>query len=432
MGLKNLTPFLLFVLLVSSSLSSYLLAQPAPSRGSDSKAASNANSKPISEVSISDLATKLGFDVEKLESIDQKFTQLVKQEQLIGCSAMIFRKDQDVYFGTWGYQNQRQEIPVDRKTIFRIYSMSKPVISVAAMQLVESGKLDLDAPVSQYLPEFAELKVLEKENGKSVEVPPRHPMTTRDLLRHTSGLTYGFFGNTEVDQRYRQAGVLMTDLNLKSTIDKLAKIPLLHHPSTQFHYSASTDVLGRIIEVVSGEPLDQYLQKNIFQPLDMSDTFFTVPKEKQDRLAQLYQPNNNRKLTPASPLQSFRFVNEDNEFFSGGGGLCSTVDDYCRFCQMLLNQGELAGKTVVKKETVKQMFTNQLVKIDRPPGRQFQFGLGFRISPQGDYGWGGAAGTRFWVNPDKQTAVIFMTQIMPFGSRKYGEIVRDAAYSALR
>jgi len=420
-----------FVLIALGCSGTFTLAQSTTVPDSKPKKTAP-KTEPISEVRISEQAQKLGFDVKKLESIDRKFSQLVKEEKIVGCSAIILRQDEDVYFGKWGYQNRRQEIPVDRKTIFRIYSMTKPVVSVSAMQLVEAGKLDLDAPVSQYLPEFADLRVLEKKDGKSVEVPPRKKMTTRDLLRHTSGLSYGFFGNTEVDQRYRRAGVLMTDQNLKSTIDKLAKIPLLHHPATQFHYSASTDVLGRVIEVVSGQTLAQYMESNIFKPLEMTDTCFTVPSEKQDRFAQLYKPGNKSKLTPANPMQSFRFVDQNNEFFSGGGGLCSTVDDYCKFCQMLLNKGELSGKTVIQEETVRQMFTNQLVKIDRPPGRQFQFGLGFRISPQGDYGWGGAAGTRFWVNPEKQTAIIFMIQIMPYGNRKYGDIVRDTAYSALR
>lgn len=392
----------------------------------------NQRNQSASRVEISKEAEELGFDIKKLESIDRKLSKLLKDEKLVGCSALILRNDQNVYFGKWGFQNRRKETPVDRNTIFRIYSMTKPVVSVAAMQLVESGRLELDAPVSQYLPEFKDLKVLETKNGKSAEVPPRRSMTVRDLLRHTSGLSYGFFGNTKVDQQYRRAGVLITDLNLKSTVNKLASIPLLHHPASQFHYSASTDVLGRVIEVVSGQSLAEYLHTHIFVPLEMTDTYFTVPKAKQDRLAQLYKPGTQSKLTPASPLQSIRFVDEDNQFFSGGGGLCSTVDDYCRFCQMLLNEGQLSGKKVVENTTIQQMFTNQLVDIERSPGRSFQFGLGFRISPQGDYGWGGAAGTRFWVNPDKQTAVIFMTQIMPYGNRNYGEMIRDTVYSAIR
>ncbi len=383
------------------------------------------------DVQISNQAAELGFDIKKLESIDRKIDQLIKSEKVVGCSALILKEGKEVYFGKWGYQNKRKKIPLDRNTIFRIYSMTKPITSIAAMQLVEQGKLDLDKPIATYLPEFADLKVLETQDGKSVEVPPKRIMTTRDLMRHTSGLTYGFFGNTAVDRRYRRSGVMITERTIKSTVEKLAQIPLLHHPGTRFHYSASTDVLGRVIEVTSGQEFDEYLNENVFEPLGMTDTFFSVPTAKQDRFAQLYRPGINGKLIPASPIQSLRFYNQDNAYFSGGGGLCSTVDDYLKFCKMLLNKGELDGARIVKAETINEMFTNQLAKIERPPGRQFEFGLGFRKFPQGDFGWGGAAGTRFWVNPTKQTAVIFMMQIMPV-KKSYGEIVRDATYSALR
>ncbi|MFT5302679.1 MAG: CubicO group peptidase (beta-lactamase class C family) [Mariniblastus sp.] len=388
---------------------------------------------PVSEIeaanfTVSDQAKRIGFDVKKLNSIDRKLTTQQKKNEFVGCSALVYCDGEIVCYGEWGFQNQRKSIPVNRDTIFRIYSMSKPITSVAAMQLVERGKLDLDKPVETYLPEFANLKVLD---GKR-EVAVKRKMTTRDLMRHTSGLTYGFFGDTAVDKQYRGAGVLVTDLNLSTTVNKLAKIPLLYHPGTQFHYSASTDVLGRVVEVVSGQLLDEYLDKNVFTPLGMEDTFFSVPSEKQKRFAELYKPDGKGGLSPASPLQSIRFYNPGNQYFSGGGGLCSTIDDYLRFSKMLIGQGTANGNQILKPETLKQMFTNQLVDIERPAGRQFKFGLGFRIFPTGDYGWGGAAGTRFWVNPDKKMAILFMTQIMPYGSRGLGESVKDAVYSALR
>ena len=403
--------------------------------GADSQAAARpaeVANQSDSHVLISDKAKELGFDPKKLASIDRKLTKLVSDGKVFGCSALIYRKGEEIYFGKWGYQNQRRQIPLDRDTIFRIYSMSKPITSIAAMQLAEQGKLDIDAPVTQYLPEFANLKVLERRNGQSVEVEPKRKMTTRDLLRHTSGLTYGFFGNTPVDQKYRRAGVLVTDLTLRSTVSKLASIPLLHHPATKFHYSASTDVLGRVIEVASEKTFNDYLKANVFQPMDMNDTFFSVPTAKQDRFSQLYKPDSGGKLIPASPLSSIRFVNEANEFYSGGGGLCSTVDDYLTFCKMLLEKGKGGNQQIVKPETLEEMFKNQLGKIENSPGRQFKFGLGFRVFPQGDYGWGGAAGTRFWVHPKKDMAIIFMMQIMPNSGRKYGELVRDAAYAAMR
>jgi len=197
--------------------------------------------KPVSNVEISARASKLGFNPKKLNLIDRKISKLVKDGKVLGCSALIYRKGEEVYFGAWGNRNQRKQIPIERDTIFRIYSMSKPVTSVAAMQLVEQGKLDLNAPVSDYLPEFENLKVLEQRRGVSTQVMPKRKMKVLDLLRHTSGLSYGFFGSTPVDKLYLKAGVLMTDWNLQSTVTKLGKIPLLYHPGTQFHYGASTD-----------------------------------------------------------------------------------------------------------------------------------------------------------------------------------------------
>ena len=392
---------------------------------------SNSETGAVAESQVSERAEELGFDLRKLTSIDRNMSAKARNGELVGCSALVFRKGEEVYFGQWGFQNQRRELPIKRDTIFRIYSMSKPITSIAAMQLVEQGKLDLDEPITTYLPEFADLKVLQDQRD-SVEVAAKRRMTTRDLMRHTSGLTYGFFGNTKVDQQYRNKGVLITDLNLKSTVSKLAGIPLLNHPGTRFHYSASTDVLGRVIEVVSDQPFDDYLKTNIFEPLEMTDTFFSVPTEKQDRFAQLYRPDKKGKLAVANPISSIRFYDQNNAFFSGGGGLCSTIDDYLKFCKMLLANGTVQDKRIIKAETIKQVFSNQLIEIEQPPGRNFKFGLGFRIFPQGDYGWGGAAGTRFWVNPEKELAIIYMTQIMPYGRRKLGESVREAVYSSLR
>jgi CubicO group peptidase (beta-lactamase class C family) len=383
-------------------------------------------------VAISPNAAELGFDSQKLKKIDRKFSGLLKSKKIVGVSAFIARKGEEVFYGHWGFQDREKSIPLDRKSIVRIYSMTKPITSVAAMQLVESGKLELDAPVSKYLPEFKELKVLEGKGETAKKVEPKRTMTVRDLLRHTSGLTYGFFGNSDVDKEYRKLGVLMTDIKIKTTVKKLGSIPLLYHPGSQFHYSVSTDVLGRVIEVASEKKLDDYFRKNIFEPLGMSDTFFSVPKAKQDRLMQLYANRRGKPIEPASAMNSVRYLNERNKFFSGGGGLCSTVDDYFAFSQMLLNKGTLNGKRIIGEVSVNEMFTNQLAEIERSPGKQFEFGLGLRRFPKGDYGWGGAAGTKFWVHPEKETVIIYMIQMMPDEGQKHHEIVRGAAYSALR
>lgn len=382
-------------------------------------------------VSIAENAEELGFNVKKLESIDKSYSRLLKSKKIVGVSALISRKGKEVFYGQWGFQDREKAIPLNRQSIVRIYSMTKPITSVAVMQLVEQGKIELDVPVSKYLPEFADLKVLDGTEVEVKEVKPRRPMTTRDLLRHTSGLTYGFFGNTEVDKQYRKVGLLVTDINIKATVKKLSKIPLQNHPGDRFHYSVSADVLGRLVEVVSGEKLNDYFASKIFEPLGMVDTFFSVPIEKQDRLMQLYQIQKG-KIDIGAWHNSIRYLSVNNKFFSGGGGLCSTVDDYLAFSQMLLDGGTSGENRIINEDSIKQMFTNQLSEIDTPPARRFKFGLGFRCFPKGDFGWGGAAGTKFWVHPENETVVIYMVQMMPDAGKKYHDIVRDAAYSALR
>ncbi len=368
------------------------------------------------------------IDAEQLKPLDELFAKDIKQGRIVGCQALVCLRNDVCYFKTFGQLDREKEKAMEPDAIFRIYSMSKPITSVAVMILVEEEKIDLDAPVSDYLPEFAELKVLVKDGdaeGGFREAPPEQPMTVRDLLRHTSGLTYGFFGDTEVDQRYRQAGVLGRDRNLQDMVAKLAKIPLLYQPGERFHYSVSTDVLGRVVEVVSQQSFKEFLEQRIFNPLGMKDTFFTVPKDKQLRLAQMYAPNENG-LKPANPLSSWRFVNP-SEFYSGGGGLCSTCHDYLRFCKMMLNEGELDGVRILKPETVRAMTKNQL-----PNSKGFQFGLGVSIDGDGAYGWGGAAGTRFWIDPKNQVIGIFMVQVNPYRGPNYEQQMKRVVSQALR
>lgn len=379
----------------------------------------------------SDIAdpAKLGFDVEVLAEIDELMTEGLEKGEMVGCSAMILKKDQVCYYQHWGQQNREEESPVTRDAIWRIYSMSKPITSVAAMQLVENGKLELDAPVSKYVPEFANLKVLEEQGGEFIEVEPKREMTVRDLFRHSSGLSYGFFGDSEVDKRYLKSGILMTNPDLKSMVEKLGELPLKHHPGDRFEYSASTDVLGYLVEVASEQRFDKYLAENIFQPLSMTDTSFVVPEDKRQRFAEIYRADRRGDLQPSPSRSSLRFVNQDNLFFSGGGGLCCTIDDYKQFCRMLLNDGQLDGNQVISADSLKEMWTNQLGELERKTGF-FKFGLGFSISPEGDYAWGGAAGTRFWVNPEKDLAMIFMVQINPY-RQSFGKEMRKIVYRAL-
>lgn len=357
-------------------------------------------------------AAEAGFDEAGLAALDELFEADVEAGRLVGCLALVARGDDVAYARTFGQRDREAELPMTEDTIFRIYSMSKPITSVAVMMLVERGKLELDAPVAEYLPEFEDVKVL--EDGE--EVAPEQAMTVRDLLRHTSGLTYGFFGNSPIDQRYKRAGILSRQKDLDELSRKLATIPLLHQPGTRWHYSVSTDLLGRLVEVATDQRFGDFLQEQLFAPLGMTDTSFTVPKQEQGRLAQMYRRGGDG-LVPSPPLSSWRFLFE-NEFDSGGGGLCSTAGDYLRFARMLLGEGVLDGVRVLKAETVREMTRDQLEEL---PGRSrgFRFGLGVSIDRKGRYGWGGAAGTRFWVDPRNGEIGLFMVQINPYTAGEY-------------
>ncbi|MDA1014414.1 MAG: serine hydrolase [Planctomycetota bacterium] len=374
---------------------------------------------------IVDVAASAGFDGEKLKGIDELMSAEVKAGRIVGCLALVARGDKVAYLKTWGQRDRKRDQPMKHDTIFRIYSMTKPITSVAVMQLVEQGKLRLDDPVAKYLPELKDLEVIAGENGEKT-VKAERRISVRDLLRHTSGMTYGFFGDSVADKAYRSAGVLVVDPTIEATVKKLGTLPLLYQPGTRWHYSVSTDVLGRLVEVVSKERFDRYLKQHIFDPLEMRDTFFMVPRGKQDRFAEMYRPATGSALTESLPLESIRFLMPANQLFSGGGGLCSTTGDYLRFCRALLNGGVLDGKRILKADTIARMTRNQLDEIS---SGDFQFGLGFAIGAEGEYSWGGAAGTRFWINPKRKLIGLFMIQIKPYGL-KYGERIKQVVYAA--
>ena len=364
---------------------------------------------------------EVGLSAEKLASIDKRITEQIEAGKIAGCQALIFKDGQIGYFKLWGQRDRERDLQMQQDTIFRIYSMTKPITSVAVLQLFEQGKLDLDDPVSEFLPELKDLQV--QDDGDRLR-PAVREMTIRDLLRHTSGMTYGFFGDTEVDKQYRKAGILVTQETIAETVERLATLPLMRDPGERFHYSVSTDVLGRVVEVVSGERFDRYLEKHILQPLGMQDTSFSVPENHLPRLAQLYVPRSGG-LRPAPAVSSRRFVDQDNLYFSGGGGLCSTMADYLKFARMLLNQGELDGQRIIKQETWQEMTRDQLADLPNQRGR-FQFGLGVSIGRRGEFGWGGAAGTRFWVYPKENMIVLFMIQNNP-NRPDFSQMVKSAA-----
>ncbi|MBL4770733.1 MAG: beta-lactamase family protein, partial [Planctomycetes bacterium] len=259
---------------------------------------------------------------ERFAAFDGVLNEAVEGGAVVGHNALIFQDGKVLYYGQSGQRDRAKGLPMERDTIFRIYSMTKPITSLAAMQLVEAGKIKLDEPVATYLPGFADIKLLRK--GKLVD--PRRDMTVRDLMRHTSGLTYGFFGKSAVDKMYLEKGILVTDTSLEDMVSKLVELPLQSKPRLRFHYSVSTDVLARIIEVTSEEEFSAYLSKHIFEPLGMHDTFFTVPKDKLHRFAEMYKPVG-EELEP-SPMRASRHFLRKTGLHSGGGGLCSTIDDY--------------------------------------------------------------------------------------------------------
>lgn len=360
----------------------------------------------------------VGMSSEKLARTKSSVQALIDDEKIAGASIIVARKGKIVLFETFGMMDQKAKKSMRPDTIFRIYSMTKPITSVAAMMLYEQGKLKLDDPISKYIPEFKGLKVY-SESGKHEDQV--NQMSVRDLFRHTSGLTYGYFGNTPVDKMYMARSVLRRKSSLQDMINKLSEIPLLHQPGTKWHYSVSTDVLGYLVQKISGQPLDEFFRQKIFEPLDMKDTAFYVPNEKVNRFAVCYGPRQNRGLRIIDDPTKSQYLTQPL-LFSGGGGLVSTARDYLRFSQMLLNKGQLDGMRLLRSETVEMMTSNQLPdSVKRGQGEGFGLGFSVRLKdgrfPQGEYGWGGAASTHFWISPKDELIVIALSQYMPFSSQ---------------
>jgi CubicO group peptidase (beta-lactamase class C family) len=397
----------------------------------------------------------VGLSSPRLAHIRTLMNQHIADKKMAGAMGLIARRGKIAYQETYGMADIENSKPMQFDTIHRIYSMSKPITSVAVMMLYEEGKFQLNDPLGKYLPEFAKMQVAIEEKdpqtGKPVmkTAPAKRPITVRDLLRHTAGLTYGVFGDTLVDREYRKAGIL-SNPNLADFVTKLAAIPLQYEPGTRWHYSVSVDVLGRLVEVLSGKSFDQFLQERIFTPLEMNDTGFTVPANKVNRLARLYTPTKEGPIKP-SPICNSReeclqkfpdavpSFTQQMGMLSGGGGLVSTAYDYLRFCQMLLNQGQYEGKRLLSRKTVQLMSNDNLGTIPGM-GPGVGFGLGFAVSKApgeagmlgspGEYNWGGAAGTKFWIDPQEELIGIFMIQILP-NTVDYGSEFRVLAYQAI-
>ena len=389
----------------------------------------------------------VGLSSQRLQRIGNAVKLEIKKGNIPGAVVLVARKGKVAYFETFGTRDSDKKSPMGKDAIFRIYSMSKPIVSVAAMILQEEGKLYLADPVSKYLPELGKLNVaVEGADPKTGEpavintVPSRRDMTVQDLLRHTSGMTYGIFGRSGVKSMYLKAGVETNDQTLDEMVAKLGKLPLAYQPGAQWEYSRSTDVLGKVIEVASGMTLDRFIETRILRPLRMESTGFYVKEGKFSRLAEgVKDPRTGR----AQPLLD---VAKLPKFLSGGGGMVATAMDYARFAQMMLNRGQLDGIRIISRKSVELMTADHLGSAISPSsaffGSGYSFGLGFAVRQQtgvsprygspGDFNWGGFAGTYFWVDPKEQLIAVFMIQDMVRGPLNYYiPIVRSMVYQAI-
>jgi CubicO group peptidase (beta-lactamase class C family) len=400
-----------------------------------------------------------GISSERLKQIDANIDQWIKEEQLNGATAIILRNGKIVYYKSFGFANKQQNIPMKKDNIFRIASMTKPIISVAAMMLYEEGKFLLTDPVSKFIPEFKNPVVLDKYNAADTTyttVPAKREITMRDILSQSSGIGYAQIGNATANAIYYKnkinGGIGTPYSTLKEVITRLAKLPLMVQPGEEFYYGLNTDVLGYFIEVISGMPLDKYLQQKIFDPLGMKDTYFFLPKEKQARLVSLYtQQGNQTKLRIQDSLISLNgtfsrdFPKTSNgTYFSGGAGLASTAYDYALFGQMLLNGGELNGKRILSPGTIQLMTSNQigdhLMWGDTNMTRRFGLGFGILTEyaertlmiPAGSYGWDGMFASHYWTDPKNKMVVVFMRNIWPTDHWDYGDRIKPLIYQALK
>ena len=357
-----------------------------------------------------------------IESVYSSVKKLIDDKSIAGATVMISHKGQIIHYDAQGFRDIAEQAPLKKDDIFRIYSMTKPITSVAVLMLAEDGKLDLDAPVAHYLPELANLKVWKPGRNKAVRVP----ITIRHLLTHTAGFTYGFFSATPVDIQYNTDHPLFSTNN-SEMVAKLAQYPLLFQPGKKWHYSVATDVLGHVIERVSGVSLGTFFKTRIFEPLNMVDTDFFISEDDLHRFTSVYKFG----LKPHEPYNTSDFQIPDR-IESGGGGLVSTAQDYMNFCQMLLNGGVFQGERILSEAMVKDMTRNQLPDGVLAYG-YFGFGLGVQIqlsnwgdkAHEGEYGWSGAASTHFWISPTDELIVIALAQRQPFSKALKNAIKAD-------
>jgi CubicO group peptidase (beta-lactamase class C family) len=394
-----------------------------------------------------------GIDTARLGRLRLHFDRYVEDGRLPGWLAVVHR-DAETHIERGGCRDIEAEAPVEEDTLWRIYSMTKPITTVAAMMLWEEGHFELKDPISRWLPEFAEVRVFRGgAMAKVVTEPVLEPLAMWHLLTHTSGLTYGFHHASPVDELYRAAGFEWGSppgMDLEACCAAWAELPLLFQPGTEWNYGVSTDVLGRVIEVISGQPLDEFFAARVLGPLGMVETWFHAPEPEHHRLAALYTPHPETGRATRSPMSDAAM--RPPEFLSGGGGLVSSAADYLRFTRMLLGGGELDGVRLLSPRTVRMMASNHLPghadleAFGRPLFAETTFdgvgfGLGFSVvedpvagrypSSRGEFAWGGAASTAFWVDPAERMVVLFFTQLLPSSTYPIRSQLHQLVHQAL-
>ena len=391
-----------------------------------------------------------GLDAAQLKQIDRHFQGHIDRGTISGALTLVARKGAVAHMSPLGMADADRAKPTALDTIYRIYSMSKPITSVALMQQYERGLMQLDDPVHKYIPAWKDLRVFAGGNHPNyLTNAPERRMTVRDLLSHQSGLTYGFMERTNVDAAYRKLGVGGNG-TLKEMADKLATLPLEFSPGSRWNYSVSTDICGHLVEIISGQPFDQYLQANVFDPLKMEDTSFWVPEAKLPRFAANYSTGASGLELMDDPQAST--YAKSPSFLGGGGGLVSTAGDYYRFCQALLNGGQLDDARVLGRKTIDLMTANHLTSggdllsmatggYSEAPYVGDGFGLGFSVAldpakgqisgSPGEFAWGGAASTAFWIDPKEELVVVFMTQLMAMTPNNFRRELKALVYAAL-
>ena len=381
---------------------------------------------------------------ERLERINRMIQESIDNGWIAGAVGLIARDGKIIYNRSFGVSDIESKLPMKNDAIFRIASQTKAIVSIAAMTLYEEGKFLLDDPVSKYIPEFANPQVIDKFNQKDstyTTIPASREITIRDLFTHTSGIDYAGIGSPVMKAVYAKAGITGgfggDKVTIGDDIRLLARLPLAHHPGERFTYGLNVDVIGYLIEVISGEPLDQFLRKRVLDPLGMNDTWFYLPEEKHDRLVKVNTEDADRKVV-SMPQDMVNYPLMKGTYFSGGAGLSSTIRDYAVFLQMLLNNGEYNGKRIISRRTVELITSNQIGSLNI--GRD-KFGLGFEITTregqaelgvtEGSFSWGGYFGTTYWADPGERLVCLLFMQQVPLSHSEIESKFKAMVYQTL-